>query len=43
MARHQYGMYADIVGGWVCGSEKVENQADIIYEWSLGKEGRRPN
>jgi hypothetical protein len=32
----QYCIYADIVGGWVGGSEKVQKYAEIIKGWSLG-------
>ena len=30
-ADFQYCIYADIMGG--CGSEKVQNYADVIYGW----------
>ena len=35
-AEVQYFIYAYIVGRWV-GQKKVQNYADVIYEWSLSK------
>jgi len=32
-----YAGLTPLVGGWVGGSEKVQNYADIIHGWSLSK------
>ena len=32
-----YIMTTQWVSEWVCGSEKVQKYADVIYEWSLRK------